>query len=124
MAPAILASLEQEHPPAARIPLADEYDRAHGPWGYNPYNVIPKEERDRLLSLSVVNGQVDIARYGQLLEEAALNVHLQGTADKNAPQVEDNRSVDLSEIQAKLRNLDRDTLHPLSEWKDLPTPSP
>ena len=33
MAPAILASLEQEHHPASRIPLAHEYDRAYGPLG-------------------------------------------------------------------------------------------
>ena len=41
MALAILASLEEEHPPAARIPLAHEDDRAHGPRGHNPYQVIP-----------------------------------------------------------------------------------
>ena len=115
MAPAILASLEQDHPPAARIPLAHEYDRAQGPRGYNPYQVILREERDRLLSLSVVNGQVDVAKYNRLLEEAALNIHLQRMVNKNAPQVEDDRSVDLSEIQAKLQRLDRDELHPTLE---------
>ena len=92
MAPAILASLEQEHPPAARIPLAHEYDRAHGPQAYNPYQVIPREEHDRLLSLSLVNGQMDIEKYGHLLEEAALNIHLQRTVGKNVQLAADHRS--------------------------------
>ena len=64
MAPAILASPGQEHPPAACYPLAHEYDRAHGPRGYNSYLVIPKVERDRLMGLSVQNGQVNLAKYG------------------------------------------------------------
>ena len=78
--------------------------------------MIPREERDRLLSLSVVNGQVDIEKYGRLLEEAALNIHLQRMAGKNVQLEVEGRSVDLSEIQAKLRKLDGEALHPLSEW--------
>ena len=46
MAPAILHSLEQEHPPDSRIPIAHEYDRAYGPRGYNPYQITPWAERD------------------------------------------------------------------------------
>ena len=124
MALAILASLEQDHPLATRIPLAHQYDWAYGPQGYNPYQVIPREERDRLLALSVVNRQVDVAKYSRLLEEAALDIHLQRTVDKNAPQVENDRSVDLWEVQAKLRRLDREALDPELEWKDFPTPVP
>ena len=86
MAPAILASLETEHPPAARYPLQHEYDRAHGPRGYNPYLVIPKNERDRLMMQSVEDGQVNLAKYGQLLEEAALKHQLRHTKTKNVPQ--------------------------------------
>ena len=124
MAPAILASLEQEHPPAARYPLAHEYNHAHGPRGYNPYLIIPKVEHDRLMGLAVEVGQVNLAKYGQLLEEAALKIHLENTVDKNVPPMEEHCSVDLSELQAKLRKLERETLQPSSEWQDLPTPTP
>ena len=115
MAPAILASLEQEHLPAARYPLQHEYDRAHGPRGYSPYLVIPKNERDRLMMQSVEDGQVNLAKYGQLLEEAALKHQLAHTKSKNVPLVtepptEEVRSVDLSELQAKLRRLEQDHL--------------
>ena len=87
MAPAILASLEQEHPPAARYPLQHEYDRAHGPRGYNPYLIIPKNERDRLMMQSVEDGQVNLQKYGQLLEDAALRYQLDYTKGKNVPLV-------------------------------------
>ena len=80
--PAILASLEQEHPPAARYPLQHEYDRAHGPRGYNPYLIIPKNERDGLMMQSVEDGQVNLAKYGQLLEDAALRYQLDHTKGK------------------------------------------
>ena len=115
MAPAILASLEQEHPPAARYPLQHEYDRAHGPRGYNPYLVIPKNERDRLMMQSVEDGRVNLAKYGQLLEGAALKHQLAHTKAKNVPLVtkpptEEVCSVDLSELQAKLRKLEQDRL--------------
>ena len=115
MAPAILALLEQEHPPAARYPLQHEYDRAHGPRGYNPYLVIPKNEHDRLMMQSLEDGQVNLAKYGQLLEEAALKHQLEYTKGKNVllltePPAEEKRSVDLSELQAKLRKLEEDHL--------------
>ena len=115
MAPAILASLENEHPPAARYPLQHEYDRAHGPRGYNPYLVIPKNERDRLMMQSVEDGQVNLEKYGQLLEEAALKYQLEHTKGKNVPlvtepPVEDSKSVDLSELQAKLRKVEEEAL--------------
>ena len=115
MAPAILSSLEQEHPPAARYPLQHEYDHAHGPRGYNPYLVIPKNECDRLMMQSVEDGQVNLAKYGQLLEEAVLRHQLAHTKAKNVPLVtepptEEVRSVDLSELQAKLRKLEQDRL--------------
>ena len=124
MAPVILASLEQEHPPASIIPLAHEYDRAYGPQGYNLYQIIPRAERDQLLGLLVVDGQVDIQKYGRLLEEAALNLQLQQTAGKNVQPAVEDHSVDLSEIQAKLRKIDREVLHPSSAWKEMPPPSP
>ena len=118
MAPAILASLETEHPPAARYPLQHEYDRAHGPRGYNPYLVIPKNERDRLMMQSVEDGQVNLAKYGQLLEEAALKHQLRHTKTKNVPaevpQPEaarsNDRSIDLSELQAGLRRIEEEHL--------------
>ena len=115
MAPAILASLEQEHPPAARYPLQHEYDRAHGPRGYNPYLIIPKNERDHLMMQSVEDGQVNLEKYGQLLEEAALRYQLDYTKGKNVPLVtepptEASRSIDLSELQAKLRKLEEEAL--------------
>ena len=115
MAPAILALLENEHPPAARYPLQHEYDRAHGPRGYNPYLVIPKNERDRLMMQSVEDGQVNLEKYGQLLEEAALKYQLEYTKGKNVPlvtepPVEDSKSVDLSELQAKLRKVEEEAL--------------
>ena len=115
MAPAILASLEQEHSPAARYPLQHEYDRAHGPRGYNPYLVIPKNECDRLMMQSVEDGQVNLAKYGQHLEEAALRYQLDHTKGKNVPLVteppaEASRSIDLSELQAKLRKVEEDAL--------------
>ena len=115
MAPAILASLEQEHPPAARYPLQHEYDRAHGPRGYNPYLIIPKNERDRLMMQSVEDGQVNLEKYGQLLEDAALKYQLDYTEGKNVPLVteppiEDRKSIDLSELQAKLRKVEEEAL--------------
>ena len=115
MAPAILASLEQEHPPAARYPLQHEYDRAHGPPGYNPYLIIPKNKRDRLMMQSVEDGQVNLVKYGQLLEEAALRYQLDYTKGKNVPLVteplaEASRSIDLSELQAKLRKVEEQAL--------------
>ena len=115
MAPAILASLGQEHPPASRYPLQHEYDRAHGPRGYNPYLVIPKNERDHLMMQSVEDGQVNLGKYGQLLEEAALKHQLEYTKGKNVPLVTEppakgTRSVDLSELQAKLRKLEEEQL--------------
>ena len=115
MAPAILASLEQEHPPAARYPLQHEYDRAHGPRGYNPYLIIPKGERDRLMMRSVEDGQVNLQKYGQLLEDAALRYQLDYTKGKNVPLVtepptEASKSIDLSELQAKLRKVEEEAL--------------
>ena len=115
MAPAILASLEQEHPPAARYPLQHEYDRAHGPRGYNPYLIIPKGERDRLMMQSVEDGQVNLQKYGQLLEDAALKYQLDYTKGKNVPLVtepptEASKSIDLSELQAKLRKVEEEAL--------------
>ena len=129
MAPAILASLEQEHLPAARYPLQHEYNRAHGPRGYNPYLVIPKNERDRLMMQSVEDGQVNLAKYGQLLEEAALKHQLEHTKSKNVPlvtkpPVEEKRSVDLSELQAKLRKLDEDHLGVPDELEENPPAKP
>ena len=115
MAPAILASLEQEHPPAARYPLQHEYDRAHGPRGYNPYLIIPKNERNRLMMQSVEDGQVNLVKYGQLLEDAALRYQLDHTKGKNVPLVteppaEASRWIDLSELQAKLRKVEEEAL--------------
>ena len=115
MAPAILASLEQEHPPAARYPLPHEYDRAHGPRGYNPYLIIPKGERNRLMMQSVEDGQVNLQKYGQLLEDAALKYQLDYTKGKNVPLVtepptEASRSIDLFELQAKLRKVEEEAL--------------
>ena len=106
MAPAILALLEQEHPPAARYPLQHEYDHAHGPRGFNPYLVIPWTERDRLMRQSVENGQVNLGKYGRLLEEAALKHQLDHTKVKSVllvtePPVEEDRSVDLSVAPSK-----------------------
>ena len=129
MAPAILASLEQEHPPAARYPLQHEYDRAHGPRGYNPYLVIPKNERDRLMMQSVEDCQVNLAKYGQLLEEAALKHQLAHTRSKNVPMVtkppaEANRSVDLSELQAKLRKLEEAHLGVPDDMSERPPARP
>ena len=69
--------------------------------------MIPKNERDRLMMQSVEDGQVNLAKYGQLLEEAALKHQLERMKSKNVPLVtkppaEEKRSVDLSELQAKL----------------------
>ena len=129
MAPAILALLEQEHPPAARYLLQHEYNRAHGPRGYNPYLVIPQNERDRLMMQSVEDGQVNLAKYGQLLEEAALKHQLAHTRSKNVPLVmkppaDENRSVDLSELQAKLRKLEEDHLGVPDEMSERPPARP
>ena len=132
MAPAILASLETEHPPAARYPLPHEYDRAHGPRGYNPYLVIPKNERDRLMMQSVEDGQVNLAKYGKLLEEAALKHQLRHTKTKNVPlevpQPEAarsiDRSVDLSELQAGLRRIEEEHLGILEEAPEPPVERP
>ena len=128
MAPAILASLEQEHPPAARYPLQHEYDRAHGPRGYNPYLVIPKNERDRLMMQSVEDGQVYLAKYGQLLEDAALKHQLEHTKTKNVPlempQTEGDRSIDLSELQAGLRRIEERNLSVLEEAPEPPAERP
>ena len=132
MAPAILASLETEHPPAARYPLQHEYDRAHGPRGYNPYLVIPKGERDRLMMQSVEDGQVNLAKYGQLLEEAALKHQLQHTKTKNVPLVmppteaprSNDRSIDLSELQAGLRRIEEEHLGILDEAPEPPVERP
>ena len=128
MAPAILASLETEHPPAARYPLQHEYDRAHGPRGYNPYLVIPKNERDRLMMQSVEDGKVNLAKYGQLLEEAALKHQLKHTKTKNVPlvmpQSEGERSIDLSELQAGLRRIEEQHLDVLDEAPDPPVERP
>ena len=132
MAPAILASLETEHPPAARYPLPHEYDRAHGPRGYNPYLVIPKNERDRLMMQSVEDGQVNLAKYGQLLEEVALKHQLKHTKNKNVPlevpQPEAarsiDRSIDLSELQAGLRRIEEEHLGILEEAPEPPVERP
>ena len=64
---------------------------------------------------SVEDGQVNLAKYGQLLEDAALKHQLAHTKAKNVPLVtepptEEVRSVDLSELQAKLRKLEKDRL--------------
>ena len=120
MAPTILASLEQEHPPATRYPLQHEYNQAHGPWGHNPYLVIPRAERDRFMMQSVENGQVNLGKYGQLLEEAALKHQLDHTKAKNVPlvpepPVAEDQSVDLSELQVKLRKLKKDHLQGVTD---------
>ena len=66
---------------------------------------------------------MDIEKYGRLLEKAVLNLHLQKTAGKNVPSERKDRLVDLSEIQAKLRKIDWEARHPLSEWKQMPPSS-
>ena len=64
---------------------------------------------------SVEDGQVNLAKYGQLLEDAALKYQLHYTKGKNVPLVteppaETSRSIDLSELQAKLRKVEEEAL--------------
>ena len=78
---------------------------------------------------SVEDGQVNLAKYGRLLEEAALKHQLALTKGKNVPLVtelptEEVRSVDLSELQAKLRKLEQDHLESPEAISEQPPATP
>ena len=91
--------------------------------------MIPKNERDRLMMQSVEDGQVNLGKKGQLLEEAALKHQLARTKSKNVPLVteppkQEVCSVDLSELQAKLRKLEQEYLETPDKVSQQPPANP
>ena len=75
----------------------------------------------------VVDGKVNTNKYGELLEEAALKLHLEQTVERNVPSNEEGQSVDLSILQERVRQLEPDTLGPSQEtasrrsgWRHMP----